>query len=428
MHTLLPADVEPARATSPARALVMYVACGSLALYPLLEKFVAPLLGASLLLAGVPVALRLLSNGLRIPRTYLGWVWGTYAIVYVLWFGIAVLHGNNPAYIRQDSLGFLLYFGALPILFLYIRFNGLEATFTRFIVDCSTFIAGISIAAVGGYFIIFGPIDGESLLVLNASIASLGLAWQIDNNAGLLGVYTYTGHLLLLGVAVELYRYSTQPRAKHLALVALYLIGIVLDGHRALVVAGLLQLAIVAPRLLHNVSASRKLVLLAVLVIVPLVAAILNLDWVQERFLFTADDPSTAERYAQIPALLDRIAQHPVLGNGFGTVAAYIRSIERPFSYEVDFLATVMKLGALGSLLYFGTYLLALIRGTLAGRRAGVFLLSAGLPFLFYMGTNGGQAMSTDSAVFHIFLFLLIDFATASAGPNRIRRDILAAR
>lgn len=425
MHTSLRADIEPVRAASRLRVLLLYVLCGSVALYPLLEKFVAPVIAVAYAIAGGSVALRLLWNGLRVPRTYLNWVWGIYAIVYAVWYGVAELNGNNPAYIRQDSFGFLLYFGALPILFLYVRFHGLEAAFARLIVDCSTFIAGISVAAVGGYFFAFGPVEADTLLVLNTYLAGLGLAWHIDSNGGVLGVYTYTAHLLLLGVAVELYRYTVQPRAKHLALVALYLTGILLDGHRALVVAGLLQLLIVSPRLLRSVSVARKALLIAVIIIVPAVAAILNLDWLQERFNFTTDDPSTAERYAQIPALLDKIAQNPVLGSGFGSFATYIRSIERPFSYEVDVLATVMKLGAIGSLLYFGTYMLALLHATLATGRAGVFLLSAGLPFLFYMGTNGNQAMSTDSAVFHIFLFLLIEFTIVRAGSGLRRRDIL---
>ena len=405
--------------------MLLYVLCGSLVLYPLLEKFLAPVIGIAYFFAAVPLVMRLWSNGFRVPRTYLGWVWAIYSMVYVIWYAIALLHGNIGAYISQDSLGFLLYFGALPILFLYIKFSGLESTFSQFIVDCSTLIATLSVAVVAGYYVVFGEVDGDSLLLLNDFLATLGLTWQIDSNSGLLGVYTYTGHLLLLGIAIVLYRYTLFPRRKDLALVALYFVGIVLDGHRALVVASVLQLLILAPRLFGGVSISKKIVLVTVLVVAPTIAALLGLDWIQSRFDFTTNDPSTEERYAQIPALLDKIMQDPLLGSGFGSVAGYVRSAERPFSYEVDFLATAMKLGVLGSLIYFGTYLAALVYGFRSSGRAGLFLLSAGLSFFFYMGTNGGQAMSTDSAIFHIFIFLLIDFAARHAKTRRDSPDIL---
>jgi hypothetical protein len=410
MPTSAPAVPEP-RAVSTTRACLLYVMGGSLALYPLLEQFVAPVIGVAYALAVLSVVFQLMRNGFSAPRTYLGWVWAIYALVYVAWYGNALLHGNDPTYIRQDSLGFLLYFGAMPILFLFIRFGGLEATFVRFIVHCSIFIAVISVVVVVGYYITFGPIDGDSLIVLNAFIHGLGLTWQIDSNAGVLGVYTYTGHLLLLGIAIVLHRYSLAPNRWDIALVMLFLVGIVLDGHRALVVSSLMQLLIVAPRLFARVSLSKKLVLASVLVIGPAVAVVLGMDWISARFDFSANDPSTAERWAQIPALVDKISREPLFGSGFGSVASYIRSIERPFSYEVDFLATAMKLGLVGCVAYFGTYLGALAYAHFTRGQAGLFLLSAGLPFFFYMGTNGGQAMSTDSAVFHIFIFLLIDFA-----------------
>jgi len=322
-------------------------------------------------------------------------------------------------------LGFVLYFGFVPVLFLYIAFNGLQAAFARFIIGCCCLISIISVVAVIGYYFAFGEIDGDALLATNAFLMSLGLSWQIDNNFGLLGMYTNTAHLLLLGIALMLYRYDASLRKRELALVALFLAGILLDGHRALVIAALMQFVILAPRLLRRLTPFGRVTIVVALTVGALLAALLSWDWVQTRFDFTGDDPSTAERQAQIPALIDKIEEHPVLGSGFGSSAAYIRSLERPFSYEVDFLATIMKLGLVGGMIYFGTYLVVLIHGWLAGGRAGLYLLSAGAPFFIYMGTNGNQAMSTDSAVFHIFIFLLIAFAVAQT--HRPRQAAAAA-
>jgi len=419
MPTSALAGIEASRPPAWTKSALLYILCGSLALYPLLEKFVAPVIAVSYAVAFFIVMSKLVANGLRVPGSYLGWVWMTYLVVYSVWYAIAVLYDNKLAYINQDSLGFLLYFGFVPILFLFIVFYRLQAAFARFIVGCCFLISIISVIAVTGYYIAFGEIDGNALLATNAFLAGLGLNWQIDNNVGLLGMYTNTAHLLLLGIAIVLYRYSLSGRRIDLGLTALFLVGILLDGHRALVIAALMQLAILGPQLLGRTTASKRIAIVVVLIVGLLIAAALSWDWVQARFDFTTEDPSTAERHAQIPALLDKIEQNPVLGSGFGSSAAYIRSIERPFSYEVDFLATIMKLGLVGGLIYFGTYLLALAHGLLSGGRAGLFLLSAGAPFFFYMSTNGNQAMSTDSSVFHIFIFLLIAFAVDAARRRR---------
>ena len=411
MLTSALAGIDAPRPAARLKSVLLYVLCGSLALYPLLEKFVAPVIAASYALVLVIVVSRLFGNGFRVPRSYLGWLWLTYSAVYGIWYAVAVLYGNKIAYINTDSLGFSLYFGFVPVLFLYITFHRLEAAFAGFIVGCCLVIAAISVVAVAGYYVAFGEVDGNALLSTNAFLASLGLNWQIDNNVGLLGMYTNTAHLLLLGIAIVLYRYASSGSRRELGLAALFLVGILLDGHRALVIAALMQLAILAPPLLRRMSPSRRTVVVAALIAGALITTLLSWDWIQTRFDFSGEDVSTAERHAQIPALIDKIEENPVMGSGFGSSASYIRSIERPFSYEVDFLATFMKLGLVGGLVYFGTYLLVLLHGWRAGGRAGLFLLSAGAPFFFYMGTNGNQAMSTDSAVFHIFIFLLIAFA-----------------
>lgn len=418
MATSALCGIDAAKPPARAASVLLYVLCGALALYPLLEKFAAPVIAASFALAFIVVLLRLMTNGFRMPVTFLGWVWCAYFVVYGVWLAIAVLQDNRLDYAMRDSLGFLLYFGFVPVLFLYIVFCRLEAAFTRFIVGCCITISALSVVAVVGYYVVFGELDGNTLLVMNAFLASAGMNWQIDNNSGLLGMYTNTAHLLLLGTAIVLYRYVSTGRWRHLGLAALFLVGTVLDGHRALVIAALLQFVMLSPQLLRRMKPSHQIVIGTVVVSTALVAALLSGEWIQARFDFSTEDVSTAERHAQIPALLDKIAEAPVMGSGFGSFAAYIRSSERPFSYEVDFLATVMKLGLVGGLMYFGTYLLALAHGWRRGGREGVFLLSAGLPFFFYMGTNGNQAMSTDSAVFHIFIFMLIAFAVARNRPR----------
>jgi hypothetical protein len=390
---------------------VLYLLCGSLALYPLLNQFIAPVLGASFAMATIIVLIGISSRQISVPKTFIWQIWATLSIVYITWIFVAIVRGNYFPYVILDSQGFLLYMGAMPVICLLVVHNHLQANFIRFIDYCSLTIAGASLLLAVGFFIVLGGIDAESIFVINAFLASLGLYWTIDHNFYFLGLYTNTAHLLLLGMALSLYRYQQQHRHRDILLVLIFLAGIVLDGRRALVIAALIQLMIVAPSMLAAVPRRQRQLLLFVTTSIIVAVGISSFDWIVERFVFSEDDASSATRYAQIPALLAKIFENPIIGGGFGTVADHIRSIERPFSYEVDILATIMKLGVVGSLLYFGAYLYGLAQAKKLGTKLGIFLLSPGIAFLFYMGTNGNQAMSTDSAVFHIFLFLLIAFA-----------------
>jgi hypothetical protein len=396
--------------------VVMYGLCGALALYPLLERFIAPVLVVSFMLTAVSVGARLFTNGFRVPFSFIGIVWLVYGLVYALWFFIGLTRGNPQPYVTQDSFGFLLYVGVMPILYCHIVFHRLQDNFFRFIERCSAAIGLLSVAVVAGFLLVFGEIDFDSMMMTNLFLRSLGFSWTIDHNSGVLGLYSNIAHLALLGNAIVLHRYSQHHRKKDILLLLLFLAAIVLDGRRALVITAILQLLIASPRLMSYLKPLHRLRLLVAAAGICTLLVVGNLDWIAKRFEFSDEDVSTAERYAQTPALLDKIAENPVFGGGFGTVASYIRSQERPYSYEVDLLATIMKLGAIGSLLYFGTYFYGVAQASRARGGIGVFLISAGLPFFFYMGTNGNQAMSTDSAVFHIFLFLMIAFSLPPQG------------
>lgn len=409
-------------ATSRWKALLLHVFCGSLALYPLLEQFIAPVMGVSFAFAAIVVGAGLLRRGLRMQRTFVMAIWAAMLVVYVTWSCVAIVHGNVPEYITQDSAGFLLYIGVMPVLYLLIEQNNLQRTFFHIIDRLSIAIAVLSVVVVIGYFAIFGEVETEPLLLTNAFLFGIGLSWKLDSNAGMLGLYTNIAHLMMLGSAMAMYRFSLTRRRRELLLVLLYLVGLLLDGRRALAICAFMQLVIAAPRLLAMVPPAQRLRLTMTAVALLMVTVVANLDWIQKRFEFTDNDISSAARYDQIPPLLDKIAEHPLIGGGFGTYAALIRSDLRPFSYEVDFLATIMKLGLLGGALYFGTYLLGVAQARRIREPLGLFLMSAGLPFFFYMGANGNQAMSTDSSMFHIFLFLMIAFAlppkTAAVCPT----------
>lgn len=388
-------------------ALTMYVFFTSLALYPLLAQFAAPFILASLGVVAANVLLKTLFGGLHVAQTPMYKMVWTMVFVYIMWGFISLLLGNDNTYIFLDSQGFLIYL-LFPLLFVYIVANQLERQFTNYLFKLCVVIATVSVLIIGGYFILVGEPESESLFLMNAFFKAYGLNWVIDHNSGFLGLYTFTGHLLLIAAGMSFYQYARTARIRHVFMVILFGLGIFADGHRALMVSFLLLVVMMLPLITRIIGVQKMMFLVGTIILIGTIGAFIGGDWIMARFSFTSDDPSTLERFLQIPALFDKIAERPFFGSGFGAVARVIRSVERPFSYEVDFLATWMKLGLFGSVLYFGTYLAALNRARLSGGDFGYVLFSVGVAFFLYMGTNGGTAMSTDSAVFHLIMFLLI--------------------
>jgi hypothetical protein len=390
----------------------LYVFCIATALYPPLAAFALPAIASSFLVIFLSVGYGTAFLNRAITDNVMFRAVGVLFFVYVTWAFVAIFYGNDLAYIRQDSLGFLIYV-LTPVIYVYITSNSLQEHFFELILNLCTFLASLSIAIVVWYYVSFGAVESESLLLMNAFIKSKNLNWQVEHNGGVLGLYTHTGHLLLIGAGLSFYRYFVSRKIRYIYLILLYCAGIFADGHRALVVSFLMLIFLLIPLLRQAVTFRKILILLAVLVTLFSIAIVVDSDWIVQRFSFTSDDPSTLERYLQVPALLDRIMERPIFGNGFGSFARVIRSQERPFSYEVDFLATMMKLGIVGCVLYFGAYLYMLNVARRSGGVFGYILCCVGMSFLFYMGTNGNSAMSTDSAVFHMFIFLLIALSSS---------------
>lgn len=395
------------RERNTAAAVILYLFCTSLTLYPLLAQFAGPFIAFGF--AGIlcNLMMKMLFGKLHIEDSPIYRVTGAMLVVYASWIFIALLLGNDNNYIFLDSQGFLIYLLA-PVLFIYILENHLERQFVAYVFNLCLLIAGLSAIIIVGYFILIGPPDSESLFVMNAFLDGYGLNWRIDNNSGFLGLYTYTGHILLIGTGLSFYRYTQTGRMREIAFIVLFAFGMFADGHRALMVSLVLLIALMLPLIARIIGLQKMLLLVGVVVLICIIGAFVGGEWFGERFDFSSDDVSTLERFLQIPALLDKIGERPFFGSGFGAFARVIRSTERPFSYEVDFLATWMKLGLVGTVLYFGTYLAALNRARVSGGPLGYVLFSIGLAFFLYMGTNGNSAMSTDSSVFHMLLFVLI--------------------
>ncbi len=394
-----------------ANIALLYIFGVSFTLYPPLAQYAQPFIAVSFTAIFLVVLVNIFLLNRPILNSILFKITIMFTLIYIGWLLVATLHENNMAFALQDSLGFAIYLFVMPVFFIFICFCRLHQHLVNFLIQLCAFISVISVAIVLWYYTSFGSVESESLGQLNLYVKLLGLNWIIDHNGGFLGLYTYTAHFLLLGIGLSFYNYYITHEKKHIYFMLLFGFGVFADGHRALVVSMFLLILFLLPLIKARVSFKRMAFYLCLVVIPLFFTLVINFEWLQDRFNFTTSDASTLERFLQVPALLDKITENPLFGSGFGSFASIIRSTERPFSYEVDFLATIMKLGIVGSVLYFGTYLYMIDAARRLGGDIGYILFCVGISFLFYMGTNGGLAMSSDSAIFHMILFVLISLS-----------------
>ena len=84
-------------------------------------------------------------------------------------------------------------------------------------------------------------------------------------------------------------------------------------------------------------------------------AGFINLDAFVDQLLSSKDfsyDASNIERVNQFLALMGGFVESPLVGQGAGAAASYIRSPEQPWAYELFYVALLFQYGLLGFLVY----------------------------------------------------------------------------
>jgi hypothetical protein len=136
------------------------------------------------------------------------------------------------------------------------------------------------------------------------------------------------------------------------------------------------------------------------------VVMLLSLTWItdvfQTRFLSEQAEYSDSFRYLQIDSLLQAWEEVPVLGGGLGYYAkGMIRSLELPYTYEVQWVSFFAKFGMLGiSFLIF--LVILLFYAILSGKRQADHYLLAFVLLTFIMaGFTNQYLLNAASGVFY---------------------------
>ena len=257
----------------------------------------------------------------------------------------------------------------------------------------------------------------DTITLANTTLKDIGTASKYAASAGILRVDSGLGSLLIIPVLILLRNIIIKKfTVLYFLIIITLVLGIFIEGHRALSIAVLVGAflyvlwMIVVTKNLAKVFYALVGLLLMMCSCMIIATAIYGEDLIMalERFTDLTSEGIDDDRLEQIPALIDKILEAPILGNGFGSNATIIRNEERPFLYEMDYLAIFMKLGIFGGITYFSAYIYILYLSVKTGQvdnQKMVYFFS-GISFFVFAGTNGGMAMSVGSTLFQLYLMV----------------------
>lgn len=362
-----------------------------------------------------------------LKKTLFSNVISIYFIIYTIWYILSLIYNNNEVYVFKDSVGFLFYFIYPSLNYVLINYAN-ETFYNKLILFIGILVSVIHLFVYLLFFMVVGGVrlTSDNLDMFNLMLSAQGFTADLNASGGMLRIDLGLGQLLIIPFAMLIRNVYCVKRLlssiAQFSLALLLISGAVLDGHRSLLITmGLTVLFVtlftckygkVSIRVIGKilfVMIFMTFTFLAMLSVFGLFDVFNYIDRLASLLSSNLATESEDLRLAQIPALLEKISERPFFGNGFGSYASILRSEERPFMYEVDYLAVIMKLGIIGTVLYLGSYITVLLKGVKAfgsNFYSAVPYVAAGISYLFYMGTNGGFAMSLFSTFFHLMVML----------------------
>lgn len=318
-------------------------------------------------------------------------------IIFLVVAFISFSIGNNIDYIFLDSAGFVFYLVLTPILLLIVKDRVNIEIFVDFFIKVSVLFSILSILIFSLFASIFGALTLDSITVANDLIQKY-INLKLGATGGVLRINTNTVQVLLISFYLVLMERKL-PKFRKSVFLAILFLGIIVDGHRVIMFSA----AVLA--LIYMVL-YKKYILLSFFTATMLLTILFNLESVSQRLDF--DNVSTNMRVNQVGPLLMEIDNKPIIGNGFGSSASLIRNEIRPFMYEVDFLAVMMKLGIPLTVIYTLLWFVPLLYYLKIGIHSLWFQFSFILILLslLYMTSNGGFYLSPLTTIIQYLILI----------------------
>ncbi len=321
------------------------------------HSFQAPTAG--LLVVGLLLSLLVIRKSEYLDRLMTTYLLGVIVTAIYVWIGYA--HRAPRAAVTQTILVYIL----SPFMWLIIGATltqqfGIERlvrTLIRF-----TWAAVIEVAVFFWAFLVFGK-QAVSFLSEQANV-------NVSGGIAAANIIVY-GSLIFLAGALFAQPSAVPGRWRRITLPALVLVCAITSGRSALILAipiGLVIGAVFRSRVqtedggeqggLRTLVPTFLLALLgiAVLLIIDQFVDAFDLITIYQQFIAELFSGGGSERTEQIAALWEGVRESYGLGVGHGIGVAYLRSAEFPWRYEVIPMATLLRVGLIGTLVYASTF------------------------------------------------------------------------
>jgi hypothetical protein len=318
-------------------------------------------------------------------------------VIYLFGLLIGVVNGNDINLVFLDSAGFVFYIVLLPIALFIIKDKSNLEFFKSSLINVSIVFSITSLLIIFIFYYFFGKLDLNTITIGNNFISNY-LNLKLGATAGLLRVNTNSVQIIFLSLFVVLSRNKCSLKDK--AIVFLFFLAILADGHRAAVL-------IFALMYFTYIIIYKRWVNFSIIFLLIFLTISYKSDTILNRMDFSSK--STTARIDQVVPLVDKISESLIIGSGFGSSASLIRNDIRPFMYEMDSLAIAMKLGIPFAILYTLMWFILLTSNNKFkfNSRFSLFSIISLIGCLFYMTTNGGFYMSPLTTILQ-FLIVLV--------------------
>ena len=253
-----------------------------------------------------------------------------------------------------------IFFIALAFIFFIANFcnSGLKiAKIEKFIVF-SIFL--LSLIHIGlGFAEYFGLVDGKYLAEISRAVLEPN---QSENTQVMVGymfeeefrVFWISSMFLFIGFAMVIKSLYKVFSWENIAICTVLLVALYFTKTRSLMLASVIfpLLFYLVMVIVKKTNFRKTHLAVVVLFLVPVAVSVMNSTQIID-YLGLGREISDNIRINQQEYLIDSFLDDPILGAGFGSSASEIRSEDSPWSYELNMLALLMKIGLIGVLFLY---------------------------------------------------------------------------
>ena len=290
------------------------------------------------------------------PRLALFYLW--ISVAGIVWAVVGLLHSGNYVQGNLDALKlYVTWSAAFVILYTLLRAEPSLGLLHAALVSSAILISVINLVGladeIGSWGLISESIREELELRVGIHIGYIQIT---SNNIGAL--FVIVPYLLSLHFRADAGKVNSA--FMKVALV-LSLVAVAVSGRRALWLAVVLTPCTIL--LLSSLTGSygllkvggRRFLLMCTVAAVAGLSAVLLLpeDMPEVGALVRLNEAFSPEneRVIQKAYLIDGFMKSPILGSGFGAYAGYLRSYERPWTYELTYYRLLFNMGIVGTAL-----------------------------------------------------------------------------